>query len=270
MYLKRLFNIENKVGDKFQQDLSIRIGENYSCFAITDKEGNELYHMTYVTVQKWDEQELNDFFAANPILLEPFYQVIIAYDFSLSTFVPEEEYNYEDAGLYLRTLPGFNDSISVVSDAITERQLYNIYAVPSLIHHWMNNKFPAAKFWHHYSIVIKSKQTSTDNIIYIDFQNEKLLITVFSQSRFLLAQSFEYSTPDDVMYYLLKACFRFSFTQQDVHLRLSGLIDKNSSLYKGILQYFLNVEFANASWDLPGEYPEHYFTSLNDLAKCVL
>jgi hypothetical protein len=51
---------------------------------------------------------------------------------------------------------------------------------------------------------------------------------------------------------------------------LSGLIDKQSALYKELYQYFINIEFSEAGWNMAGtEYPAHFFTSLNDLAQCV-
>ncbi|MBL0129692.1 MAG: hypothetical protein IPP43_00005, partial [Chitinophagaceae bacterium] len=46
-------------------------------------------------------------------------------------------------------------------------------------------------------------------------------------------------------------------------------IDKQSSLYKELYQYFIGVEFSDASWNSMREFPDHFFTSLNDLAKCV-
>lgn len=268
--MKQLFNIENNVDEKNHQKLSLIFGENYACFAITDKSGDKLYKLVYCSTDSWSAFELKDFYLAFPALKESYHQVIAAYNSSMSTLVPLNEYKYEDAGLYLRAHYGLNDTVTVISEAITEWQIYNIYAVSSEIHKWVNEKFPAARFWHQYSINIKSSHAGTDDFLYVDFQNEKFVITFFSKRILLVVQSFEYYTPGDVIYYLLKTCSQFSITQQEVYLKLSGLIDKDSALYKELYQYFLKVEFNNASWDKTGEYPAHYFTALNDLAKCVL
>jgi hypothetical protein len=268
--LKHLFNIENKIDEKNHQKLSLIFGENYACFSITDKSGDNLYRLAYCSTDGWAEPELTNFYLTYPEFKDSFYQVIVAYDSNMSTLVPVNEYKYEDAGLYLRAFSGLNDSVSVISEAITEWQIYNIYAVSSDIHKWVNEKFPAARFWHLYSINIKSGQAGTDDFLYVDFQNERFIITFFSKGKLLLVQSFEYFTPGDVLYYLLKTCSQFSITQQDVYLKLSGLIDKDSALFKELYQYFLRVEFNNANWGKSNEYPAHYFTALNDLAKCVL
>ena len=90
------------------------------------------------------------------------------------------------------------------------------------------------------------------------------------QDILLLSQYYPYSTPGDVVYYLLKICHQFSLPQQEVQLQLSGLIEKQSALYKELYQYFIKIDFRDASWNIPdSEYPNHFFTSLNDLAQCV-
>ncbi|HNA96743.1 MAG TPA: DUF3822 domain-containing protein, partial [Chitinophagaceae bacterium] len=63
---------------------------------------------------------------------------------------------------------------------------------------------------------------------------------------------------------------QFSLSQQTVSVRLSGLIDKQSALYKDLYQYFREITFREAGWHtVEPEYPAHFFTSLNDLAPCV-
>ena len=103
----------------------------------------------------------------------------------------------------------------------------------------------------------------------IDFRKDDFTMVVTKGSEFLFAQTFDYSTPADVLYYLLKTCQQFSLSQQGLQLQLSGLIDKQSSLCNELYQYFINVEFREANWNVSNKYPAHFFTSLNDLAKCA-
>jgi hypothetical protein len=90
----------------------------------------------------------------------------------------------------------------------------------------------------------------------------------------LLAQIFSYQKAEDVLYWLLKICRQFSISQEQVILVLSGLIDKQSAVFKELYQYFLNIEFASIENDiqLSGEfedYPVHFFSSIFKLASCV-
>ena len=105
-------------------------------------------------------------------------------------------------------------------------------------------------------------------IIYVDFRTDDFIISVAMNSKLLLARSFSYSIPEDVIYQLLNVCKQFGLSQQHVKLSLSGLIDKQSALYKEIFQYFIHVGFREATWNNE-DYPAHFFTSFNDLARCV-
>jgi hypothetical protein len=75
-----------------------------------------------------------------------------------------------------------------------------------------------------------------------------------------------------VAYYLLKICYAFELSQQEVYLILSGLVEKSSNLFAELQQYFAHIHFAQRpEISLPQtSHPHHYFTSLYNLAACVL
>ncbi len=148
--------------------------------------------------------------------------------------------------------------------------MYNIYAVPAEIKDWVSRKFPTARFWHQYSLDVRNSIGVTEEgRLQVDFRKEEFVVIATNRNNILLTQTFEYTTPEDVLFYLLKICNQFSLSRERVELQLSGLVDKQSSLYKELYQYFINIKFRNAQWNTGVEYPAHFFTSLNDLAKCV-
>jgi hypothetical protein len=71
----------------------------------------------------------------------------------------------------------------------------------------------------------------------------------------------------------LKACNQFSLSREEIQLFISGLIEKESQLFRELYLNFLNIQFREPTWRLAGngdkEYPSHFFTSLNDLARCA-
>ncbi len=273
--LKQLFHITNGNSNAGLLVLSLRLGEKHGSFAITDKSGNELYQLFYCTTNDqmeigWDEKERVEFLASYPILNNSFYQVQVAYDFPQSILLSSKEYKQGDAELLLNS-SGFSiGNASVTTESIAEWQLTNTYAVPKEIQEWVSKIFPAATLRHQYSLEIKNiNPVGAGGNMIVDFRKEDFTVVAAKDSKFLLAQTFDYSTPADVLYYLLKICQQFSLSQQKLQLKLSGLIDKQSSLYNELCQYFINIEFREASWNVSNEYPAHFFTSLNDLAKCA-
>jgi len=269
-HLKQLFHIKNNNSNNGQQVLSIRMGSHHGSFAISNKSGSELYELGYCSTDSWNENELMDFFSVNSSLQNSFYQVQVVYDFSESILISSKDYRAEDAGLLLTTFGSNSGTANIVSELIAEWQLYNIYAVPKEIQEWINKKFPSVRFWHQYTLAIKYIVAATANgSLLIDIRKTDFTLIAAKNSQVILAQTFEYSTPEDILFYLLKICQQFSLSQREVQVQLSGLVDQQSALYKELYQYFIHLEFREASWSIQSEYPAHFFTSLNDLAKCV-
>ncbi len=268
--MKQLFHIERGTADNMEQVLSLRLGEKHGSFTITNKQGNELYELTYCSVEEWKENSLTEFFAAYPALHNSFYQVLIVYDYPQNILIPSAIYNPGESQLLLRTMNGVLHGSHIISELISEWQLYNIYAVPDEVYKRVNQKFPAATSRHQYSLSVKKiNAAGSEGSMSVDFRQNDFTVIAGRQSRILLAQTFEYTTPEDVLYYLLKTCQQFSMSQKEVSLQLSGLIDKQSSLYKELYQYFINIGFREAVWNTGTDYPAHFFTSLNDLAQCA-
>jgi Protein of unknown function (DUF3822) len=217
-----------------------------------------------------NEKELSVFFATYPSLNNSFYEIQVSYDFSQSILMSLKEYKQEDAALLLSTVSGNTGNANIISELIAEWQLYNIYAVPKEMQEQLIQKFPVARCRHQYSLAIKNVNAGdVGGSLSVDFGKDDFTLIAAKSGKFLLAQTFEYATPEDVLFYLLKTCQQFSLSQQEVQLQLSGLIDKQSSLYNELYQYFKNVEFREANWNIESKYPAHFFTSLNDLARCV-
>jgi hypothetical protein len=113
------------------------------------------------------------------------------------------------------------------------------------------------------------------DVILVDFKNGHFSAIVIKEGRLQLVQTYPYVEKADVLYYLIKICSTFSISQRKVKLILSGLIERQSALFKELYSYFVDVSFKSnpASLKLPfafRQYPEHFFSSLFNLAVCVL
>lgn len=274
--MKQIYNIEKESnGYEGEQVLSLRIGEKHLGFAIStglDKASNELLRLVwYAGEQSWNH-ELEELYIAHPELKANFSKVLVAYDHPQSVLVPPASFTGDDR-LLLEMMYGINGSHSIIAQDISGWQLKNLFAIPSVVKEWATRHFPEAHFYHSYSIGIRLiDNTAMEGSLLVDFRNNDFVVVASKGNRLLMAQTFSYTTPDDVLYYLVKICTEFSFTQQQVKIAVTGLIEKESNLYRELLQYFLNIRFREPTWSLPvkedDNYPPHFFTSLNDLALC--
>lgn len=270
--LKQLFEITEGGKESVQPVLSLEIGEKHCSFSITDLASQELKKLAYYNAEEINDDFLSELFSAHPELNNSYYQVLVCYDYPQSCLVPSRNFIHEHGSLLLNTLTGMPAPASVISEAINEWQVNNVYVVPQKVHDRVSKTFLTGKYWHRHTVNIKNNTVSNEGgSILINFRNNDFTVLASANGHILLAQTFSYSTPDDVIYYLLKICQQFGLNQQMVNIYLSGLVEHQSALYRELHQYFLNIEFRNANWKTPAntESPAHFFTSLNDLAKCA-
>lgn len=271
--LKKLFHIAAIVpGQQGQQVLAIHLGKKHCCFAITDNSGRRLYQLEYYTCDEVNENFLNNLITVHPELEQSFQKVLISYDHPQSVLMPLQYHQDKDDAILINLIHGSGKKTITLNEEISGWQLRNIYSVPKETTDWLNHKFPDAVYWHNYTSGIRNIKDADDSgSIWIDFRTEDFSLIAAKDNKLLLAQSFCYSAPDDVIYYLLKTCREFSLSPLETKIILSGLVEERSVLYKEMYQYFLNIEFRVADWTMNGdnEYPAHFFTSLNDLAKCA-
>jgi len=272
--VKKLFQIpaaENS--ENVQPVLSIRVGEKHCCFSITEFSSNELKQLAYYSSDEINIGFFDELIKVHPEFNNPFYQVLICYDYPQSSLVSFKEYKQGEGNVLLNVLFGLNIKSSIISEPVTGWQLYNVYAVPETVHSFLTKRFTTAKYWHQYTLNIQNNEFVENGKLRVDVRKDDFTLLASANNKILLAQTIEYSTPDDVMYFLLRVCNQFGLSQQEVHVELSGLVDQQSALYRQLYQYFLHLDFVYTNWKVSvavhNENPDHFFTSLNDLARCA-
>ena len=254
--------------------LLLMAGTRHCSFAVMDYLSKELVEFGYYTAAA-DETDYSEFFVENRFMNNRYYQTAIAYDANESVQIPSVVYKYEDAQLHLDAIYGNDVHVHLVSENLPALNLYNIYRMPSNLHATISRKFLSGKFWHLYSVVLKNIPTQQTDSMFIDFKTDEFSLIILRESKLLLCQTFMYTTPDDVLYYLLKCCQHLNLSQKQTKIFLSGLIEKDSVLYRELYKYFIDLEFETLANDIKlaeelSAHPPHYYSSVSKLAACVL
>lgn len=267
---KELFHIKSEQEVPAQAVLLIRAGAYHLCFAVCNGNGRILHELVYHQSAGWDAEGLDAWLNQYPVLRQDFFEVHITWDQPAATLIPAAFYRMEEARNVLQQLHGPLPLHDVVSEQVLVWQLYCIYAVPVTLREWMQRHFPSAQCRHQYSNALKQPALSDGETLLLDFRNGAFSLTAFRQQQLLLARDWEYQSPEDVIYALLRVCNEYAISRETAVLRLSGFIDRDSSLYRELYGYFLNTEFREAAWQTSDAiYPPHYFTAVNDLYPCV-
>ncbi len=271
--MKQAYTIgEEALLDTDEKQLAVRVGNRHFGYAVTDSTGEKLYRLAWYTGEDMLKERVATLIASAPLLKQSFKKVNVAYDFAKSLFIPLGEGREQDDLILLRTLFGAAaGKETAIREVVTGWDIHNLYATPVDIHHALQLVFPANNYWHGYTVNARGMNVANEAALYVEVREEEFVLIVLKDRQLLLAQTYTYSTPADILYFLLQACQQFSLSQQSVKLVLSGLVTQESALFKELYQYFIDVCFREADWVFPSEqssYPPHFFTSLNDLAKC--
>jgi hypothetical protein len=84
-----------------------------------------------------------------------------------------------------------------------------------------------------------------------------------------IIQSFDFTTAEDALYYILNIANKFNVSTNDT-LLLSGIIETNDPLFKYLQQQFKNVLLTvvndeQCSLEKLAAYPSHYFSPFFNL-----
>lgn len=264
--MQEQFVIKSNSSANCQPDaLVLLVGNDYFSYAILDDD--HLCELKRFYLQHTGVEQLNTILQANDVLNAPFAKIITAFDYSTSTLLPVDFNTGDNTPLLYLNNAGQQDHF--IHEVVTEWELANIYAVPYELLNWVLTHFPSSKFWHAQSIQLKNAAKGmADGCMDLNVRDKNFSVTVTKQDQLLLAQTYHYNAPADVLFYLLKICETFQLQQETVRLNISGLIDKRSVLYRTLYDYFLNIVFKEALWQQAGEHPAHYFTLLNQVALC--
>jgi hypothetical protein len=272
--LKPAFQIKPDVEYNPANSILLIIAGKWHCsFAVMNYLSKELMEFSHYTSVE-EEVNYKSFFEETPVLNTRYYQVAFAYDVDETIQIPSAVYKYEDGPLHLEAVCGKDVHTTVVSENVPGWNLYNIYRLPAALQSAASWKFLSGKFWNIYSVLLKDYFKNSGEVILVDFKTDEFSVLILKDNKLQLAKTFCYSSPEDVLYYLLKICQQLKLSQQTATLYLSGLIEKDSTIYRELYKYFIHVEFESLTGEIKltealTAHPAHYFSSISKLAACV-
>lgn len=257
-----------------QSNFLLEVGKRHCCFGLVNHHSGEWQAFGYYTAGSENEDLITGVFEKHPELGLPFSNSLISYDLPECVLIPSAYYKNEEAALHLQAVYGVNGQCNIIYGHLPHLNLYNACRVPTAIHDSLSSKIVSGKYLHKYSVYLDKISSAITDTLILDFKTDEITVFAFRTGGLQLAQTFLYTSPEDVLYYLLKTCQQFSLSQQEVKVELSGLIEKDSALYRELYKYFLHLDFAMLP---PGiklspvfiGYPEHYFSTLSKLALCA-
>ncbi len=242
--MKTLFEILPSSIDSENSTLICELSNEGVSFVLKNEEENSFLGVAVYQFDKSRPQAgysiaLQILFHQKEWLTKKFNKTFIIYSTPESVLVPFSLYDSAQNEAVLNLVHGdLHSQETILSDLITEQQVYNIFRIPTQIYNAVQNQFFNVKSMHQYSRILKQKAPEKDKLTVI-FYTQKMVISLFKEGKYHLINSFTFRTAEEVSYII----------------------------------YFTNISF----YDNPkgcsyptelSDYPAHYFSHIFALDPC--
>ncbi|WPR73266.1 DUF3822 family protein [Flavobacterium sp. NG2] len=238
------------ITEKKYKRLSIQVsltGLSYCCFDTLNNTVSSFNEVHFDAIDKGIkiEELFSDAFEKHTELNEDFDDVLIIHNNNLSTFVPTALFDENFIGSYLQYNTKVFETDFFAFDEISNYQINAVYIPYVNMNNFFIDKFGTFDYKHANSILVtklmeKSKNNDTKTM-WVHFNEGHFEIIVIQNQKLLLFNSFEYSTPEDFLYYLLFTAEQLNMNPENFPLELIGNIVTDSDFYKIAYRFIRNI-----------------------------
>ncbi len=238
--------------------LSIQISLNGLSFCILHTVANEItalrhFQFDEITNPLQLEKEITHIFEQEASLLnQSFEAVTVSHINTLSTFVPKPLFSDKHLADYLKYNNKILPNDYITFDVVTNNDMVNVYIPYVNINNLFFEKYGAFHYKHFATILLEnifqSASTSEEPTVYVHVQKTHFEIIVIQQKKLLFYNSFEYSSSEDFIYYVLFSLEQLQLNTNTLQLYFLGNIDKSDVLYTVTYTYVRHVAFLDKKY----------------------
>ena len=191
--------------------------------------------------------KLREYFQENNALQEPFKKVFLIHNNALSTFVPEALFNDKNLSDYLKFNIKILENDFMAYDALKAHGLMNVYVPYVTVNNFIFEHFGAFEYNHFSTILVNTilsrVSEKKETCMFVHVQKEHFEIVVVKDQKLLLYNTFDYTTKEDFIYYILFTAEQLALDPEIFPLYLLGEVDNEDPLYTMAYTYVRNVFF---------------------------
>ncbi len=244
------------ITDKIYKKLALQVALNGFSFCISDMLSQTILSFkdivfSSVNNETKTEDHLANAFKENPELTESYDQIVILHENNLSTFVPTALFDEQFLGSYLQFNTKVFESDFFTYDEVSTYQMNNVYIPYVNINNFFIDAFGQFSAKHANTILVSKLLDISKNVdekkMFVHLSLNHFEIIVVQNQKLLLFNTFDYKTPEDLIYYLLFAAEQLSLNPEFFKLEFLGRINEKDDFFKIVYKYIRNVSLFDAS-----------------------
>ena len=239
----------NKIAKEFNK-LSIQVSLNGLSFCILDTVGNTILHSERIVFEKERtpyglHKGLVALFKKHDLTKKKFSEVIVVHRNNLFSLVPKSLFDVDELANYLKFNTKMLANDHIAYDELEHNDMVNVYVPFVNINNYIYELFGEFTFKHNGTVMIESllngKNTTKEPICYVYVADQQMDITVIAQKKIVIFNSFDYTTKEDFIYYLLFTLEQLNLDTETVILKMFGEIEEGDDIYTICYQYVKHI-----------------------------
>ena len=247
-HLSMIKKVNNNNGETTQNfhKLSIQVSLNGLSFCVLDTISNTILASESIFFKKQCtpyevQKELQGVFKKNDVSKDRFSEIIVIHRNTLFSLVPKSLFDANELPNYLKFNAKILANDHLAYDEIDSYDMVNVYVPFVNINNYIYDLFGEFEFKHSGTVMVESLLNghthAKEPVCYVHVAEHQMDITVISEKKLLLYNSFEFVTKEDFIYYLLFTMEQLKLDTEQVQLKLFGAIDDDDDIYRLCYEY---------------------------------
>lgn len=274
----------NKADSK-KYRLSIQLSPDGFSFCIFNDETRKflsIESVSFATSNRTHEacKLLRNLYDKNSWLKLNYKSVTILYESEKTTLVPSPLFDESEKETYSNFNFPIEKSQELIHEKLNILDAFLLYTIPREMVQTLQELFPGNILLSHSGrlidgLLISNKNLQNQKRAFVNVRNTYLDLVFLEGSKLQYYNSFCYKSKEDFIYYVIYVMEQLGLNPEEIELRLSGFIDKNSMLFELIYKYVRNIAFQKPSDSFHYSYvfneiPLHYYFNLLNQGLCEL
>ena len=234
------------ITQKTYKKIVLQVSLTELSFCVIDLITHKVLHTQEIQFKKNKviEEQLWRAFVDFSILSNKYDEVIVLHNNSLNALVPASLFDPAFLASYLQYNIKVFETDLFAYDMLLPYEINNVYVPFMNINNFLLDQFESFHYKNSNSILIKKclefSKNKEEKLVFVHVQNEQFEIVVVKNQELLLFNSFQYTTPEDFIYYLLFTCEQLQLNPETVNVKLLGKCCEDDAVYKITYKYIRN------------------------------
>ena len=263
------------ITEKNYRKLVLQVSLNGFSFCVEDTLNNEIVTFQDIPFNVFQRNnKVEDLywkaFLDHKELTKMYDEVVVIHDNNLNTFVPKALFDEEYLASYLQYNTKVFETDFYTFDVIQNQEINNVYVPYVNLNNYLLDQFESFDYKHFSSVLLERllafSKNKEETQVFVHFSSEKFEIVVLKNQQLLLYNSFDYSTKEDFIYYLLFTAEQLQLNPEYFNLSLLGAVSEEDEFFEIAYKYIRNVQLL----DVSAVQHRNNFTKADNLKHFIL